>query len=310
MENVYLFERGNIENLELRQLQYFVNVAKKQHMTKAAKELHVAQSAISRQIHLLEEELGIQLFMQKGRNLHLTSVGKLFMDRVEQVLDDLEKAVREVHEFLDPESGEIRIGFPHSVVLQLLPAVVSQFKKNHPNVKFRLHQGTYNSLIRDITNGEIDLAFISPFPHSHEHVTGETLLIEDLLAIVPQHHRLANHKSIQLDQLQDDPFVMYNEAYSLRTIVMQACQQAGFTPKIEFEADETDTIRGLVAAGVGVSLLPEMALLESSGIQPAKVRISNPKVSRSVGLIRRKSNDIPLVAELFRKFLLNYFEIK
>ncbi len=296
--------------MELRQLQYFVKVAQKQHVTQAADELHVAQSAISRQIHLLEEELGLKLFVQRGRNLHLTSVGKLFMNRIENVLDELDKAVREVHEFLDPEWGEIRIGFPHSVVLHLLPAVVSQFKHLHPHVKFRLRQGTYNSLIRDIHNGEIDLAFISPFPEGNELVTGMNLLTEELFAILPKQHPLAKHLEIRMEQLKDESFVMFGEEYSLRTIVMDACVKAGFTPKIEFEADETDTIRGLVAAGMGVSLLPDMALLELSDFQPSKVRVIEPSVTRTVGLIQRKNEEIPLVAEMFRKFLIDYFTSK
>ncbi len=303
-------QHGGKNEVELRQLQYFVHVARKQHVTRAAEELHVAQSAVSRQIQLLEEELGIELFIQKGRNLHLTSVGKLFLSRIEHVLTDLDKAVKEVHEFLDPEWGEIRVGFPHSVVLHLLPAVVSKFKKEHPHVKFRLRQGTYNSLIRDISNGEIDLAFISPFPENNEHVIGETLFTEELFAIVPQSHELAEHQEIRLEQLKDDPFVMFGLEYSLRPIVMNACNEAGFTPKIEFEADETDTIRGLVAAGVGVSLLPEMALLGRSDFQPSKVRISEPKVTRTVGLIRRRGSEIPLVAAIFRQFLLEYFSVK
>lgn len=91
--------------MELRRLQYFVKVARKQHVTNAAEELHVAQSAISRQIHQLEEELGVPLFVRKGRNLQLTSVGKLFLERIEVVLADMERAVSEVREFLDPEAG-------------------------------------------------------------------------------------------------------------------------------------------------------------------------------------------------------------
>jgi LysR family transcriptional activator of glutamate synthase operon len=213
--------------VELRQLQYFVKVARKQHVTQAAEELHVAQSAVSRQIHLLEEELGVDLFVQKGRNLHLTSVGHLFLSRVEGILTDLERAVGEIHEFLDPEAGEIRIGFPHSLVINLLPAVVAAFKKNHPNVKFRLRQGTYTSLIRDVSRGEIDLAFISPFPESHEHVTGEILLTEELYAIIPSNHILADYTSIRLEQLRNEPFVMFSEEYTLRTIVwMRARRQA------------------------------------------------------------------------------------
>lgn len=294
--------------MELRQLQYFVKVARKQHVTQAAEEMHVAQSAVSRQIHLLEEELGVNLFVQKGRNLHLTSVGRLFLSRTERILTDLERAVSEIHEFLDPEAGEIRIGFPHSVVLHLLPTVVAAFRKDHPNVKFKLKQGTYNSLIRDVTKGEIDLAFISPFPETHEHVTGDVLLTEELYAILPPNHLLSEYQSIRLEQLQGESFVMFGEEYSLRTIVMSACLKAGFTPMIEFEAEETDTIRGLVAAGMGVSLLPEMALADCGSLQPTKVRITEPRVTRTVGLVQRAGERLPPVAEVFRRFLVDYVQ--
>jgi len=294
--------------VELRQLQYFVKVAKIEHVTRAAEELHVAQSAVSRQIRQLEEELGVTLFVQKGRNLQLTSVGKLFLNRMEGILLDLERAVSEVQEFLNPEAGEIRIGFPHSLGIYLLPTVVAGFRKSHPNVKFRLRQGTYNNLIRDVMKGEIDLAFISPFPDKHEHVSGSLLLREELYAIVPQGHPLADQDSIRLEQLKEDSFVMFSEEYSLRGIVLDACSKAGFVPQIGFEGEETDTIRGLVAAGMGVSLLPEMALTETSQLQPAKVRVTSPKVTRSIGLIQRTGDKLPQVAEGFQTFLLQFFD--
>ncbi|MCU6794793.1 MULTISPECIES: LysR family transcriptional regulator [Paenibacillus] len=294
--------------MELRQLQYFVKVARKQHVTNAAEELHVAQSAISRQIHQLEEELGVPLFVRKGRNLQLTSVGKLFLERIEVVLADMERAVSEVREFLDPEAGEIRIGFPHSLGIYLLPTVVASFRQSHPNVKFRLRQGTYNSLIRDVMKGEIDLSFISPFPEKHLYVSGRLLLQEELYAILPQGHKLADNETIRLEQLREESFVMFSDEYSLRNIVLEACAKAGFVPRIGFEGEETDTIRGLVAAGVGVSLLPEMALTEISQLQPAKVRVIEPLVTRSVGLIQRTGDKLPLVAEMFQHFLFDHFQ--
>lgn len=295
--------------MELRQLQYFIKVAIKQHVTQASEELHVAQSAVSRQIHQLEQELGVSLFVQKGRNLQLTPVGKLFLDRVEGVLSDLDRAVQEVHEFLDPELGEVRIGFPHSLGISLLPTVVAEFRNKHPKVKFRLRQGTYSSLIRDLISGEIDLSFISPFPETHEQVAGEMLLSEELYAVVPKQHPLADRDSIQLSQLKNDPFVMFSDAYSLRSIVLDACKTAGFVPQIGFEGEETDTIRGLVAAGLGVGLLPEMALTEVSPLEPAKLRVTEPKVTRTIGLIRRKDEKLTPVADLFRCFLLQYFHV-
>src|SRR5690606_20495167 len=107
---------------------------------------------------------------------------------------------------------------------------------------------------------------------------------------------------------KDDPFVMFSDGYSLRPIVIEACAKAGFKPTIGFEGEETDTIRGLVAAGMGVSLLPELALLEVSPLQPVKVKLSSPKVTRTIGLIRRSDEKLPIVAERFRRFLLEYFQ--
>ncbi|MEI7027476.1 LysR family transcriptional regulator [Paenibacillus sp. y28] len=294
--------------MELRQLQYFVKVARKQHVTQAAEELHVAQSAVSRQIHQLEEELGISLFVQKGRNLQLTPVGRLFLSRIESILAQLEKSVSEVHEFLDPEAGEIRIGFPHTLGINLLPCVIAEFRKDHPNVKFKLRQGTYTSLIREVVNGDVDLAFISPFPERHDQVTGELLLTEEMHAVLPESHVLAGLEVIRLEQLRDDQFVMFSEQYSLRKIVWNACRQAGFEPKVGFEGEETDTIRGLVAAGLGVSLLPEMALTEISPLMPARARVTEPVVTRTIGLIRSKDQKLSLVAEVFRGFLIKYFK--
>ena len=292
--------------MELRQLYYFVKVARKQHVTRASEELHVAQSAVSRQIHQLEEELGVPLFAQKGRNVQLTPVGRMFLGRVEAILADLDRAVQEIREFLDPERGEVRIGFPHSLGISMLPTAIAAFRKEHPNVRFRLRQGTYSSLIRDVIQGDVDLAFVSPFPENHDRVVGELLLTEELYAVLPPQHPLAGRSEIRLDELRDEPFVMFSEMYSLRGIVLDACRKAGFVPNVGFEGEETDTIRSLVAAGMGVSLLPEMALVETGPLMPAKVKLSEPRVTRTIGIVRRKGEKLPIAAEMFRRFTIDF----
>ncbi len=300
--------KGATKPVEFRQLQYFVKVARLQHVTKAAEELHVAQSAVSRQIHRLEEELGVRLFMQRGRNVQLTSVGQLFLRRAEAILTDIDRAVLEIQEFVDPEVGEIRLGFPHSLGYHLIPRAVASFRSLHPNVKFRFRQGMYASLIRDIVEAEVDLAFISPFPERNDMVTGEIVLTEELFAILPENHPLAHEPSIDLAQLKDEAFVLFSPGYSLRNLVWDACREAGFTPRIAFEGEETDTIRGLVAAGMGVSLLPEMALYKTSSMMPAIVKVSRPRVTRTIGLIRRGGEKMSTVVQMFHSFLMDYFK--
>ncbi|GIP15391.1 HTH-type transcriptional regulator GltC [Paenibacillus montaniterrae] len=293
--------------MELRQLYYFVKVAKKEHVTQAAEELHVAQSAVSRQIHQLEEELGVKLFVQKGRNLQLTPVGQLFLRRADEILRDLDRAVQEVHEFLDPEKGEIRLGFPHSLGISLVPQVVAAFRCLNPDVRFRFKQGMYPSLIRDLVKGEIDLAFISPVPNDVEQVTGKILITEELFAIFPSTHRLAKREQVRLEELKSDPFIMFSEGYSLRPLVMNACETAGFTPNIAFEGEETETIRGLVAAGMGISLLPKLAVEYIAPLPISIVKVVDPVVTRNIGLIHRTNEKLPLVAKVFYNFLMNYF---
>ena len=293
--------------MEWRQLVYFEKVARRQHVTQAAEELHIAQSAISRQIHLLETELNVRLFVQKGRNLQLTPAGALFLKRVETILADLDRAVQEVKNLSDPHAGEIRIGFPHSLGVHMVPFIVSKFRRDHPHARFRLHQGTYMSLIRDVEEGIVDLALISPIPDGQANVTGEVLLIEELFAVLPPNHPLASEKQLALEQLRHEPFVLFSEGYSLRAIVWNACQEAGFAPKISFEGEETDTIRGLVAAGLGVSLLPEMALKSASDLQPVCVPLSGERLTRSIGVIHHRKALLPAITETFRQFLMNEF---
>jgi LysR family transcriptional activator of glutamate synthase operon len=293
--------------LELRQLVYFVKVAQKQHMTKAAQELHVAQSAVSRQIRLLEEEMQVELFMHKGRNVQLTAAGKLFLQRAVHILSDLDKAVLELQEFADPELGEIRLGFPHSLGLNLVPQVVSKFRAIHPQVKFSFEQGTYTQLLQQLLDGKTDLALISPLPDNHPQVTGKLLLTEELFAILPMHHPLSKQRAISLSQLKDDSFILFREGHSLRSIVWDSCLNSGFTPNISFEGEETDTIRGLVAAGMGVSLLPETALATSGTLETAKVNVRQPNITRTIGLIHLKNRQIPRVSQYFQKFILQFF---
>src|SRR5690554_1621898 len=163
-------------------------------MTRAAEELRVSQSAVSRQIHLLEQELKADLFVQRGRNLQLTPVGNLFLGRAEEVLISLDKAVNEVQEFLNPEAGEIRFGFLNSLGINLVPALISKFLEDHPNMKFRFKQGKSIEILDSVMKGEIDLALVTPLPERPGHISGEVLLTEELYAILPPDHLLAESK--------------------------------------------------------------------------------------------------------------------
>ncbi|TLS35426.1 LysR family transcriptional regulator [Pseudalkalibacillus caeni] len=295
--------------MELRQIQYFLEVAKREHVTEAAHELHVAQSAISRQIANLESELGVQLFVREGRNVRLTPVARIFMEHVQVAMAEIDKAKQEVYEFLNPETGTIRIGFPNSLAAKTLPTVISAFRNEHPSIGFQLRQGSVKDLTDAVVKGEIDLAFVSPVPTARTEIKGNILFTEKMMGLLPRSHELAEEPAIRLGQLKNDQFVIFRPGYSLRNLVVNACQQVGFKPRVAFEGEDVDTIKGLVSAGLGVSLLPEITLVDNIPPEAVKKEILEPNVTRSVGIIIPTNRELAPTEKKFFEFLKNFYEV-
>ncbi|MBD1381729.1 LysR family transcriptional regulator [Metabacillus arenae] len=295
--------------MELRQLRYFMEVAEREHVSEAAEHLHVAQSAISRQIANLEGELGVSLFEREGRNVKLTPIGKIFLKHTKTAMKAIEYAKKQIDEYLDPERGTIRIGFPTSLASQLLPNVISAFKEKHPNVAFQLRQGSYKFLIEAVKNREIDLAFLGPVPKNDPDIAGNILFTENFSALLPTSHPLSKRSSLNLSDLRTDAFVLFPYGYVLHKIAVDACKQAGFTPKILSEGEDLDAIKGLVSAGIGVTILPESTFYETTPRFTVKIPIETPQVRRSVGIIIPKNRDIAPSEKVFYQFVKEFFSM-
>lgn len=293
--------------MELRQLQYFIEVAKREHVTQAAHALHVAQSAVSRQIANLEAELGVSLFTREGRNVKLTSLGKIFLDHAQNAIRELEKAKQEIDEYLDPAKGSIRLGFPSSLAAYVLPTVISAFRAKYPNIRFQLKQGSFHYLIDSVINGEIAIAFIAPVPTDVKEVEGHIFFSDHIVALLPSNHPLADYPAIRLSQLKDESFALFPKGFVLYQLVANACLQMGFEPKVAFEGEDIDAIKGLVATGLGVTLLPEVTLIDSIPQGTIKIPVSEPDMARTVGVIIPKKRKLPPSEQLFYDFIKEFF---
>lgn len=295
--------------MELRQLHYFVEVAEREHVSEAAQYLHVAQSAISRQIANLEAELGVSLFEREGRNVKLTPIGKIFLTHTRTAIKAIDYAKRQIDEYLDPEKGSIKIGFPTSLASHLLPTVISAFKEKYPNVSFHLRQGSYKFLIDSVINRDIDLAFLGPVPLNIPEVEGTILFSESIFALLPISHPLATQKSILLNELRNDEFVLFPKGYVLQEIAVDACKQAGFVPNISSEGEDLDAIKGLVSAGIGVTLLPDSTFHEVIPRFTVKIPIELPLVRRTVGIIVSKKRELAPSEKVFYQFIKEFFSM-
>jgi LysR family transcriptional activator of glutamate synthase operon len=293
--------------MEMRQIKYFIEVAKEEHVTEAAYRLHVAQSAVSRQIAKLEGELGVELFSREGRSVRLTHAGKIFLQHAETAMDAMDKAVQAVNDYLNPEAGKIRLGFPNSLATKTLPHVISAFRSQYADVGFDFNQGSNRELRELVQRGEIDLAFVSPVPEPSPEIETHIFFSEHMRALIPTHHRLAKQVSLNLRDLMDEQFVLFRTGYDMRALVIEACRQVNFEPRVAFESEDVYTIKGLVEAGLGVSLLPETLLIDQTPMGTVSIPISVPRVTRTVGVVITKTRTLPPSEKLFYEFLIKYY---
>lgn len=288
-------------------MRYFIEVAKREHVTEAANALHVAQSSVSRQLAQLESELGVDLFIRKGRRVKLTPIGNILLERVEQVLNMIQEAEQEVKEYLDPEKGVVRIAFPISLAAHVLPTAIYAFRKRYPEAKFQMRQALYHDLIDGVINGEFNLAMIAPLPDEEAHIKQSLLFTERIVALLPVHHRLAARSSIRLEEMKEDSFVTLPKGTVFREIVLNACSDIGFTPHIAFEGDDIDALKGLVSAGLGVALMPEVTLVDNIPQSTVKIPLVDPAVTRTIGIICPTRRKLLPTEQLFYRFLTEFY---
>jgi DNA-binding transcriptional LysR family regulator len=245
-------------DIELRHLRYFVAVAEELHFGRAAARLVVSQPALSRQIRELERELGIELFVRTSRQVRLTPPGELLLQEARLTLVQTERAIETARRAGRGELGQLAIGYLGSVAFTLLPPLVRAFRERRPEVALRFYEGIDDKQLAGIAEGHLDVGFIRS-PGRNEGIRIEPIHHEALTAVLPSDHRLASQERIGIGALAEASLVLWPRALSaaVHDEIIAACRRAGFVPRIEIETAGTLGTFGLVAAGLGVSILVE-----------------------------------------------------
>jgi DNA-binding transcriptional LysR family regulator len=285
-------------------LRQFVVVAREEHLTRAAELLGVPQPTLSRSIARLEAELGIPLFTRPGRSIRLTRHGRYLLEAAERTVATLTGALERLGCEADASRGRVALGFLHTLGGETVPQLLRDFRAQHELVRFALVQDSAHGLLTRLRDGEIDLCLTAPLPQS-PGVRTRSLYEQRIDLFVPASHRLAARRGdgMPLAEAADEDFIVMEPGYGLRTITDDLCRAAGFEPRITFEGEEADTARGLVGAGLGVSLLPATASsLADRAV--AAVRITTPKAARTVGIAWPDDRPLTTPAAAFRDFAL------
>lgn len=201
----------------------------------------------------------------------------------------------------DPASGKVAFGFLHTLGSETVPGLIRAFRADHPRIRFSLVQNYGEAMLERLRAGELDLCLTSPLPVAPDLVA-RRLDEQRLRLVVPDDHRLAGRKRIRLAEAAEETFVTLEPGYGLRRITDDLCSEAGFTPRVAFEGEEAETLRGLVAAGLGVALLPPPAVARPGVVE---LTVTAPRAVREIGVAWLDGHpDTPPVAE-FKRFLLS-----
>ncbi|QSJ19485.1 LysR family transcriptional regulator [Nostoc sp. UHCC 0702] len=281
--------------MELRHLRYFVTLAEELHFSRAAERLHIAQPPLSQQIRQLEKELGFELFHRTKRNVQLTEAGQVFLSEVQQILRQLQQAIQVGQQTSRGEVGQLVVGFVSSAAYNILPNILRNFRCFVPGVSLELHELTTDQQLEWLRSGRLDIGFVRP-PVEENTFSWEIIFQESLMVALPETHWLANQSDVCLTSLANEPFILFPRilAPGLYDLIISLCQQAGFSPTVTQEAIQMQTIVSLVAADMGVAIVPaSLQNLQRTGVVYQNIQESTPKVA--IAMIWRRNQTSPTI---------------
>src|ERR1700735_3474250 len=265
--------------MEVHQLRYVCAIADTGNFSRAAERCQIAQPSLSQQVLKLEEELGTKLFDRLGRSIRLTEAGRAFIPRARAILDQMEAARSSAADQNTDLRGSVAVGVIPTVAPYLMPSYAAGFAKRYPDAKLRIVEETTSVLVEGLRDLSIDVAILA-LPLRHKDLELFPIRTEPLFAVLKRDHQNASAKSLTLKDLRGESFVMLRDGHCFRDLSIRACTHARITPNIAFESGQFSSLLGMVAAGVGVSLIPEMAIDRNIGCR--YVRLSDTQATRTV----------------------------
>jgi DNA-binding transcriptional LysR family regulator len=287
--------------METHQLRYFLAVAQAGRFTAAAKACNVSQPSLSIQIAKLEDELGGPLFERTRKGGKLTARGETFLPRAKAILEQMESAREDAKALSGLTLGKVSLGCMPTTGAHLLPPILTAFRKSYPKIQVQLKEESSPDLARDLEQGEIELAIMDEAGLS-PGLAHQTILTEELLLALPAKHPLAGKEALTLRQVAEEPFILMKAGHGFRQITLDFYRKAGLEPKVVFESGGIETVQALVAAGLGISLVPQM-VAKFPGV--AYAGISHPKAARTLSLAWRRKAPLSSAAEALKKVIIH-----
>ncbi len=287
--------------MEIHQLRYFLEVARVLNFSRAAERCHVSQPALSQQIMKLEEELGDRLFAREARAVRLTPAGEALREHAERIVGGLEHAKDAVAAARGRARGRVTVGVIPTVAPYVMPGWLKAFVARHPAVEVVVAEDQTARLARAVESGELDLA-VASLPVAGRGLVATELFTESLWLALPEGHALAKAGEVALDAVSDEAFILLQDGHCLAGQALEFCAARGFAPKVSFRSGQMETIQAFVAAGMGLSMVPEMARRGAGGGVVYR-RLAGRQPRRKIGLLRAGGRDATGAMRALTRFL-------
>lgn len=288
--------------MDIQHLKYFVEVAKQKNFTKASQVLLVSQPSISKMIKSLEDELGVTLLDRSERKIKLTDAGMIVYDQAINILQAVEGIYDSVNELVQAKKGVVKLGLMHTTGVLLFPNVLAGFKRDYPEIDIQMHEYSAKQLNLMVEQGDIDLGITVRPGHSQLFETIH-LLSEELVVLVDSEHWLGEIESVCLADLKNESFILLTEDYVLHDVVEQACVEAGFQPTVTYKSSMWDLIGEMVAAKLGISLIPRSMVSRFHNRKVHAISIADPLIEWELVLIYKKNKYLSFAARTFIEYI-------
>jgi DNA-binding transcriptional LysR family regulator len=290
--------------LELRQLMYFIEVAKHNSITKAAEHLHISQPALSKSIMSLENELGTNLMIRSNKTSHLTDAGNVVLEYAQKMTALVDEMQLTLSDLTNLSIGQLNIGLPPFIGSLFFPQVMAKFHRAYPNIKMDITEYGGARVVKSVEEGEFELG-VAVLPLDEQIFNVYPIVEEEMKLIVHQSHPLATRQEVNIKDLKDEEFIFYHEEFALNEIIRNHFFIiAGFEPNILFKSSQWDLMSEMVAANLGLTILPQ-SICERLLAKDIEILSLKPTIMWRLAVITKKGRYLSNAGRTFIEFILN-----
>lgn len=296
--------------MEIRHLEYFIEVARQKSFSKAADEMHISQPSISKIIKEIESHFGVTLFYRTTKYVELTDAGRIILEQAERIVSSFQNINAHLEGGSKVKSGKIRIGIPPITGLTTFAHLFGPFRKEYPNINIQLFEFGSKKIEGAILDGILDVGIICIPPRDSELYEISCYIKDPLRLVVHQEHPLAKCKIVDYASLIDESFVLYSQDFSINDIIIDRCMQAGFRPKVIFETLQFELMTKLVADHFGIALMPSKVCETLNCSELISIPMANPQVYLQLGMAWKKDRYVSHVTKEWLQFVKNKMPFK